>query len=86
MSDMSESTVSERNAHHWYMRPVLFVSDVHVALRFYIDTLGFKKKWHAGDGQGTVCQADRGGAGLSPDRFEDVRLSADCLPVCRACV
>jgi len=26
---------------------VLFVSDIQVALRFYIDTLGFEKKWHA---------------------------------------
>ena len=58
---MSESTVGERIAHHWYTRPVLFVSDVHGALRFYIDKLGFKKKWHEADGAGTVCQVDRGG-------------------------
>lgn len=53
---MSESTVSERIAHHWYARPVLFVSDVQGALRFYIDKLGFKKKWHVDN----VCQVDRG--------------------------
>jgi len=58
---MSESTVGERIAHHWYTRPVLFVSDVHGAIRFYIDKLGFKKKWHEADGKGTVCQVDRGG-------------------------
>ena len=40
---------------------MLFVSDVQGALRFYIDQLGFKKKWHVGDGEGTVCQVDRGG-------------------------
>jgi catechol 2,3-dioxygenase-like lactoylglutathione lyase family enzyme len=58
---MSESTVSEQIAHHWYARPVLFVSDVQRALEFYIGKLGFKKKWHTADGKGTVCQVDRGG-------------------------
>jgi catechol 2,3-dioxygenase-like lactoylglutathione lyase family enzyme len=58
---MSESTVSERIVHQWYARPVLFVSDVQAALRFYVDMLGFTKKWHAADGKGTVCQVDRGG-------------------------
>jgi hypothetical protein len=46
--------------HRWYPRPVFFVSDVQVALRFYIDMLGFVKKWHEADGKGTVCQVDRG--------------------------
>ncbi len=54
---MPESTASERIAHQWYARPVLFVSDVQAALGFYIDKLGFEKKWH----KGTVCQVDRGG-------------------------
>ena len=54
----SEPTASEQI---WYARPVLFVSDVQSALRFYIDKLGFKKKWHTDDGEGTVCQVDRGG-------------------------
>jgi len=58
---MTESTASERIAHQWYLRPVLFVSDVQAALRFYIDKLGFEKKWHAADGKGTVCQVNRGG-------------------------
>jgi catechol 2,3-dioxygenase-like lactoylglutathione lyase family enzyme len=58
---MSESTVSEPIAHHWCLRPVLFVSDLQAALLFYIDKLGFKKKWHAANGEGTVCQVDRGG-------------------------
>ena len=54
---MSESTIGERIAHQWYARPVLFVSDVQRALRFYVDKLGFTKKWHVDN----VCQVDRGG-------------------------
>ena len=34
---MSDPAVSERIAHQWYARPVLFVSDLQAALRFYID-------------------------------------------------
>lgn len=48
-------------AHRWYTRPVLFVADVDRALRFYIDMLGFEKRWHEADGAGKVCQVDRGG-------------------------
>jgi catechol 2,3-dioxygenase-like lactoylglutathione lyase family enzyme len=59
--NMTESTVGERIAHQWYLRPVLFVSDLQAALRFYIDKLGFEKTWHSADGKGTVCQVDRGG-------------------------
>jgi len=47
--------------HRWYTRPVLFVADVNRALRFYIDLLGFEKRWHEGDGAGKVCQVERGG-------------------------
>jgi len=43
----------------WYARPVFYVSDVQRALSFYIDTLGFWKKWHSADGKGTVCQVNR---------------------------
>ena len=75
---MSESPVSERIAHRWYARPVLFVSDVQGALRFYIDKLGFKKKWHVADGKGTVCQVDRGGCEIilceDPARQDKSRL------------
>ena len=42
------------------MRPVFFVADVNRALRFYVDMLGFEKRWHEGDGAGKVCQVDRG--------------------------
>lgn len=44
----------------WYTRPVLFVADVNRAIRFYVDMLGFWKKWHESDGEGTVCQVNRG--------------------------
>jgi len=58
---MTESTGSARIAHQWYARPVLFVSNVQAAIRFYVDKLGFEKKWHEADGKGTVCQVNRGG-------------------------
>lgn len=45
--------------HRWYTRPVLFVADVNRALEFYVGMLGFEKRWHEGDGAGTVCQVDR---------------------------
>jgi catechol 2,3-dioxygenase-like lactoylglutathione lyase family enzyme len=44
----------------WYTRPVLFVADVNRAIRFYVDMLGFWKKWHEDDGEGAVCQVNRG--------------------------
>jgi len=61
--------------HTWYMRPVFFVSDIERAIRFYVDKLGFEKKWHEGDGKGTVCQVDRGGCEiiLSEDAARDDR-------------
>ena len=49
-----------QTVHRWYTRPVLFVADVNRALGFYIDRLGFEKRWHEGDGAGGVCQVDRG--------------------------
>ena len=58
---MSEGTVTRAISEQWYMRPVVFVSDVQRALRFYVGQLGFEKKWHEADGKGTVCQVDRGG-------------------------
>jgi catechol 2,3-dioxygenase-like lactoylglutathione lyase family enzyme len=47
--------------HVWYARPVLYVSDLPRAIAFYVGLLGFKKRWHEGDGEGRVCQVDRGG-------------------------
>lgn len=53
--------IEHRDEHVWYMRPVLFVSDVQRAIDFYVGKLGFTKRWHEGDGEGRVCQVDRGG-------------------------
>ena len=55
---MTEQAVQGQTG--WYTRPVLFVADVNRAIRFYVDALGFWKKWHEGDGTGTVCQVNRG--------------------------
>jgi catechol 2,3-dioxygenase-like lactoylglutathione lyase family enzyme len=57
---MTEQAVRSQTVHKWYARPVLFVADVNRAIRFYVDSLGFVKKWHEADGAGTVCQVDRG--------------------------
>jgi catechol 2,3-dioxygenase-like lactoylglutathione lyase family enzyme len=57
---MPDQVVEEQATHRWYTRPVLFVSDVNRAVRFYVDALGFEKAWHEGDGAGTVCQVNRG--------------------------
>src|SRR5262245_55621244 len=57
---MTESTANQRALDNWYARPVLFVSDVQDSLRFYVDQLGFWKKWHEADGKGTVCQVNHG--------------------------
>ena len=55
-----EQSVDRPVVHRWYARPVFYVADVNRALRFYVDRLGFEKRWHEGDGSGTVCQVDRG--------------------------
>lgn len=56
----SPTSTSSQAVHRWYARPVFFVADVNRALRFYVDSLGFEKSWHEGDGAGTVCQVNRG--------------------------
>ena len=57
---MTQQRAMPMTAHRWYSRPVLFVTDVQRALRFYTDKLGFQKQWHEADGAGTVCQVNRG--------------------------
>ena len=75
---MTKTAVSKQITHRWYTRPVLFVADVHRALRFYIDTLGFEKTWHEGDGAGGVCQVNRAGCEIilceDPTRSGNARL------------
>jgi catechol 2,3-dioxygenase-like lactoylglutathione lyase family enzyme len=46
---------------NWYSRPVIFVSDVNRALRFYTNMLGFEKNWHEANGAGKVSQVSRAG-------------------------
>ncbi len=46
--------------HRWYVRPVFVVADVHRAVRFYVDALGFTKGWHEADGAGSVAQVNHG--------------------------
>jgi len=57
---MTDDAPGKQTVHRWYTRPVLFVSDVNRAARFYIDKLGFEKGWHSDDGSGTVCQVNHG--------------------------
>jgi catechol 2,3-dioxygenase-like lactoylglutathione lyase family enzyme len=57
---VADAKARNRPAHRWYTRPVLFVADVNRALGFYVDTLGFEKSWHEGNGAGGVCQVNRG--------------------------
>ncbi len=57
---MTDDASARQTVHRWYTRPVLFVSDVNRAARFYIDMLGFEKGWHSDDGSGTVCQVNHG--------------------------
>jgi uncharacterized glyoxalase superfamily protein PhnB len=57
----AEAAVTQQANYSWtYTRPVLFVLDVNRAIRFYVEVLRFEKKWHEGDGAGTVCQVNRG--------------------------
>jgi catechol 2,3-dioxygenase-like lactoylglutathione lyase family enzyme len=57
---MMETDESSQPVHRWYTRPVFFVADVNRAVLFYVDSLGFNKDWHSGDGAGTVCQVSHG--------------------------
>jgi catechol 2,3-dioxygenase-like lactoylglutathione lyase family enzyme len=57
---MTEQAVETQIVQRWYARPVFYVADVKRALHFYIDMLGFEKRWHEGDGAGKVCQVNRG--------------------------
>jgi catechol 2,3-dioxygenase-like lactoylglutathione lyase family enzyme len=73
-AEVAEMTSDVQPAHHWYLRPVLFTADVQQSLGFYIDMLGFTKKWHVEN----VCQVDRGGCEIilceDPARQDKGRL------------
>ena len=55
---MAEDAVQTQTG--WYARPVFYVADVNRALRFYVDMLGFWKKWPGDEDSWTVCQVNRG--------------------------
>lgn len=57
---MANTGSRHQTDHRWYARPVLFVADVNRALAFYVDALGFEKRWHEGNGAGGVCQVNHG--------------------------
>ena len=57
---MASEAEPNQAMHRWYTRPVLFVADINRANRFYVDMLGFEKRWHEGDGAGKVAQVNRG--------------------------
>jgi catechol 2,3-dioxygenase-like lactoylglutathione lyase family enzyme len=69
---------SDQQTHRWYTRPVLFVTELERALRFYLDLLGFEKDWHEADGTGTVCQVHRAECEIilceNADRNDKARL------------
>jgi catechol 2,3-dioxygenase-like lactoylglutathione lyase family enzyme len=49
----------------WYSRPVIFVADVDLASRFYVEALGFSEAWrHTEEGKTLVAQVDRAGCEL----------------------
>lgn len=68
----------------WYPRPVFFVADLQRALRFYLEDLGFTRKWHEGEGRGTVCQVDRSECEIilceDPTRTTPARLFIELTP------
>jgi len=76
--------VKTRIVHRWYTRPVFFVTDLDRALHFYMDMLGFEKRWHSADGTGKVCQVSRGECEiiLSADvtRGDKARLFIELTP------
>ncbi|HKW35875.1 MAG TPA: glyoxalase superfamily protein [Candidatus Acidoferrum sp.] len=49
----------------WFARPVLHVTDVEAALRFYVNRLGFTSPWrYEEDGRVDVAQVERQGCAL----------------------
>jgi len=81
---MAEQPVRNQIVHRWYARPVLFVADVNRAIHFYVDMLGFEKRWHEGDGAGKVCQVDREGCEIilceDAKRRDKARLFVELTP------
>lgn len=70
--------------HFWYGRPVFFVADIDRSIHFYVQQLGFEKRWHEAEGTGTVCQVDRGELEIilcqDPKRADKGRLFIELTP------
>ena len=50
---------------NWYARPVLFVADVEISVRFYVEQLGFAEAWHhLEDDKLLVAEVGRSGCTL----------------------
>jgi catechol 2,3-dioxygenase-like lactoylglutathione lyase family enzyme len=81
---MTTQPLRNQIVHRWHVRPVLFVADVNRAIHFYVDMLGFEKRWHEGDGAGTVCQVDREGCEIilceDDKRRDKARLFVELTP------
>jgi catechol 2,3-dioxygenase-like lactoylglutathione lyase family enzyme len=81
---MTEQPVPNQIVHKWYPRPVFFVADIERSIHFYVDMLGFHKKWHEAEGTGTVCQVDRSDCEIilsqHPTRRDKARLFIELTP------
>jgi catechol 2,3-dioxygenase-like lactoylglutathione lyase family enzyme len=82
--NMNDADSSAPNDHRWYARPVFFVADIERSLHFYVQLLGFRKRWHEGDGTGKVCQVDRGECEIilceDTSRHDRARLFVELTP------
>ncbi len=76
---MTEQPVRNQIVHRWYTRPVLFVADVNRALRFYVDMLGFEKRWHEGDGAGKVLFLARNLGGVTTCSRLTIPTAMNCF-------
>ena len=76
---MTENTSRSQTVHRWYTRPVFFVADVNRAARFYVETLGFEKGWHEGDGAGKSARSITESARSSSARMPRVEKEHACL-------
>jgi catechol 2,3-dioxygenase-like lactoylglutathione lyase family enzyme len=81
---MAEQAAESKVVHKWYPRPVFFVADIQRSIHFYVDMLGFHKKWHEAEGTGTVCQVDRSDCEIilsqHPTRRDKARLFIELTP------
>ena len=81
---MTAHATQNQPTQRWYPRPVFYVSDLGRSLHFYLDLMGFTKKWHSGDGTGNVCQVDRSDCEIilcqDADRRDKSRLFIELTP------